>query len=120
MNDAEAVLALEATWSKAPLEGDLETISAVVADDWLGVGPTGQTMTKQALLELLVSRSGIFESVTYDEVELSLFGDTGVVISAFYGVGKALELRQRYMRVYAKREGRWRCVATQIVPLPTA
>ncbi len=118
MNDADVVLKLEETWSKAHLEGDLETVSDVVADDWLGVGPTGHTMTKQDLLEMLASRPGIFDSVMYDEVKLSLFGDTAVVISSFYGVGKKLELKQRYMRVYAKREGRWRCVTTQIIPAP--
>ena len=117
MNDTEAVLALEETWGVAPLTGDLETLSAIVADDWVGVGPTGRTMTKQDLLEMLVLRPG-FDSVTYDEVELSLFGDTGIVTSAFYGVGKEIELKQRYMRVYAKRGGRWCCVATQIVPTP--
>ncbi len=117
MNDTEAVLALEETWWKAPSEGDLETLSKVVADDWRGVGPTGRTATKQDLLELLVSRPG-FDSVTYDEVELALFGDTAIVTSSFYGFGEGLELKQRYMRVYAKREKRWRCVATQIVPTP--
>ncbi len=92
---AEAVLALEETWGVAPLTGDLETVNEVVADDWIGGGPAGRAMTKQDLLEMLALRPGIFDSVTYDEVELSLFGDTGVVISAFYGVGKNLELRQR-------------------------
>ncbi len=120
MNDAEAVLALEETWSKAPREGDLETVSNVVADDWVGVGPAGQTMTKQDLLEMLASHPNLFDSVTYEDVRLLLFGDTAVVTSAFYGVGKTLELKQRYMRVYAKRNESWQCVATQIVPKSAA
>jgi len=119
VNDTETVSTLEETWSKAPRAGDLETVSKVVADDWLGFGPTGQSMTKGELLEMLASNPGVFDLVKYSEVELSLFDDAAVVTSAFYGVGKKLELRQRYMRVYAKREGRWRCVATQIVPVPT-
>ena len=118
MNDAETVLALEETWGVAPLVGDLKTVSEVVADDWLGVGPTGQTMTKGELLEMLASRPGIFDKVNYSDVHLSLFGSTGVVTSFFHGVGAALELKQRYMRVYARREGSWRCVATQIVAIP--
>ena len=116
--DAEAVLALEKTWSKAPREGDLETVSHVVADDWLGVGPAGQTMTKKDLLGMLASHPNLFETTEYSDVRLSLFGSAAVVTSAFRGVGKELELKQRYMRVYAQRGGDWRCVATQIISTP--
>jgi hypothetical protein len=63
----EEILALEATWHVAPLDGDVETVSRVTADDWIGVGPRGEVMNK---------------------------------------------------RVYANRDGRWQCVATQIVPIP--
>lgn len=118
MSDSEAVLALEATWSTAPMAGDLDTVSGVVADDWIGVAPTGQIMRERDLLEMLASRPGIFSSVEYSEVKLSLFGSTAVVISFFQGVGKEMELKQRYMRVYAKRDEEWRCVATQIVFIP--
>ena len=118
MNDAEIVLQLEETWSKAPREGDLETVSKVVADDWLAVGPAGETMTKKDLLEMLASHPNLFEITEYSDVRLFLFGNTAVVTSAFHGVGKELELKQRYMRVYAQREGDWRCVATQIISTP--
>ena len=118
MSDSETVLALEATWSTAPMAGDLDTVSSVVADDWVSVAPTGQSRSKRDLLEMLASRPGIFSSVDYSEVELSLFGDTAVVTSFFQGVGKDVELKQRNMRVYAKRDEEWRYVATQIVFIP--
>lgn len=92
MNDVEAVLALEKTWAVAPRVGDLNTVGEVVADDWLGVAPTGRTMTKGDLLEMLASRPGIFDSAEYSDVSLSLFGSTAVVTSFFHGVGKTLEL----------------------------
>lgn len=118
-DDTEVVSALERTWGVAPRTGDLETVSRVVADDWLTTSPTGQTTTKGDLLAMLASRPNVFNSTEYSEVNMSLFGATAVVTSFFHGVGEALELRQRYMRVYAKRGGRWRCVATQIVPVPS-
>ncbi len=117
-DDTEAVLALERTWGVAPRMGDLETVSRVVADDWLATSPTGQTMTKEDLLAMLASNPHVFNSTTYSEVNVSLFGATAVVTSFFHGVGEALELKQRYMRVYAKRRGRWRRIATQIVAIP--
>ena len=115
MTDAETVLALEATWSTAPVTGDLETVARVVADDWVAVAPTGQTMNKTDLLEMLASRPNVFDTVQYSDVSVRVFGDTAVVTSLFEGSGE-VELRQRFLRVYAKRDEAWQCVATQIVP----
>ncbi len=115
MSDAETVLELESTWGTAPIVGDLDTVAGVVADDWIGVAPTGQTMGKADLLEMLASHPNIFNSVRYSDVMVKIFGSTAVVTSYFEGSGE-LELRQRYLRVYAKRGETWQCVATQIAP----
>ena len=83
----------------------------------IGVSPTGEVMDKADLLEML-SRPAPFESAFYDQVQLYVYGQTAVVTSFFRGVGKDVEFEQRFMRVYANRDGRWQCVATQIVPVP--
>jgi ketosteroid isomerase-like protein len=118
MSVEEEILALEATWGVAPLEGDLQTVSRVTADDWIGVAPTGAVMSKADLLEMLSSHPSPFESAVYDQVQLCVYGQTGVVTSLFRGEGKDVKFEQRFMRVYANRDGRWQCVATQIVPVP--
>jgi len=117
MTDKEAVLKLEETWHVAPLAGDLETVANVVADDWLGFGPSGESMSKSDLLEMLSSRPAPFDSLNYKNVEINLFDTTAVVTSLFEGVGKELTLTQRFMRVYSKRNNEWKCVATQIIPI---
>jgi ketosteroid isomerase-like protein len=114
----EEILALEATWRVAPLEGDIQTVSRVTADDWVGVGPAGEVMNETDLIEMLSSRPAPFESAVYDDVRLYVYGQTAVVTSLFRGEGKDVEFEQRFMRVYANRDGRWQCVATQIVPIP--
>jgi ketosteroid isomerase-like protein len=118
MSVEEEILALEATWSVAPLEGDLQAVSRVTADDWIGVAPTGAVMSKADLLEMLSSGPPPFESAVYEQVQLRVYGQTAVVTSLFRGEGKDVKLEQRFMRVYANRDGRWQCVATQIVPVP--
>jgi ketosteroid isomerase-like protein len=117
MSAKDEIVALEATWHTAPLEGDLETVSRVTADDWIGVGPAGQVMRKAELLEML-SRPAPFESAVYEQVRLYVYGQTAVVTSLFRGQGEGVEFEQRFMRVYAQRDGRWQCVATQVVPIP--
>lgn len=107
---------LEATWATAPLEGDLKTVSRVVADDWICTTPTGETMTKAELLDMLALPPKIFKQAHYKDITVSIFGNTAITTSQFYGKGQDLELSQRFMRVYAKREGHWQCVATQIIP----
>ena len=124
MTVEQEILALEATWSVAPLAGDLETVSRVTADDWIGVGPAGQVMRKADLLEML-SRPAPLASATYDDVQLYVYGHTAVVTSRFCGQlcdaeGPDATFEQRFMRVYANRDGRWQCVATQVVPIPTS
>ena len=121
MSVEREILALEATWHVAPLAGDLETVSRVTADDWIGVGPAGQVMHKADLLEML-SRPAPFVSAAYDDVQLYVYGQTAVVTSHFCGKprdGKGPDntFEQRFMRVYANRDGRWQCVATQVVPI---
>jgi ketosteroid isomerase-like protein len=118
MSAEEEILALEATWNVAPLAGDVETVSRVTADDWIGVSPTGAVMSKADLLDMLSSCPAPFESTAYEDVQLHLYGQTGVVTSLFRGEGEGLKLVQRFMRVYANRDGRWQCVATQVVPVP--
>ena len=117
MSDEQQILALEATWRIAPLKGDLETVSRVTADDWIGVAPTGDVMRKADLLEML-SRPAPFESAVYDDVQLYVYGQTAVVTSHFRGQGPDVTFEQRFMRVYAHRNGRWQCVVTQVVPFP--
>lgn len=117
MRDEEQVLALEKTWGTAPIEGDLETVASIVSDDWFGIAPTGETMSKSNLLAMLASRPNLFKMAVYDDIKVKIFGETAVVTSRFHGVGEKLDLNQRYMRVYVKRDGKWKCVATQIVPV---
>ncbi len=114
----EQVLALEKTWSTAPIEGDLETVADVLADDWICVAPTGETMGKADLLKALSSRKNVFDSANYTDVKVKIFDKTAIVTSFFHGVGKELTLKQRYMRVYVNRHNKWQCVATQIIPVP--
>jgi ketosteroid isomerase-like protein len=118
MSVQDEILALEATWGVAPLEGDLETVDRVTAEDWIGVGPWGEVMGKADLLEMLSSRPAPFETATYDQVRAFVYGPCAVVTSLFRGQGKEGTFEQRFMRVYAYRDGRWQCVATQIVPIP--
>ena len=118
MSAAEEILALEATWRTAPLEGDIQTVSRVTADDWIGVAPTGEVMSKTALIEMLSSHPAPFESAIYDDVQIYIYGQTAVVTSLFRGLGKNIQFEQRFMRIYAKRDEVWQCVATQVVPIP--
>ncbi|MEM6430645.1 MAG: nuclear transport factor 2 family protein [Deinococcota bacterium] len=116
MTEEEKILTTEAIWSVAPLQNDLETIDNVVADDWIGIAPTGTTMNKVDLLAMLASQPNLFDSVSYSDLNVKVFGETAVVSSAFKGIGQEITLSQRYLRVYAKRQAGWQCVVTQIIP----
>ncbi|MEM7737766.1 MAG: nuclear transport factor 2 family protein [Deinococcota bacterium] len=117
MTDEENVLQVESIWSSAPLQGDLATITQVVADDWLGISPTGTTMSKADLFAMLTSHPNMFDTVSYSDIKVKVFGDTAIVSSMFEGIGQEMNLTQHYLRVYVKRQADWQCVVTQIIPV---
>ena len=93
MGVKEDILALEATWSVAPLEADLQTVKRVTADDWIGVAPTGEIMTKADLIERL-SGPIPFDSVVYEDVKIHVYEHTAVVTSFTRAEGKDIKLEQ--------------------------
>jgi len=55
-------------------------------------------------------------------VKAHVFGDTGIVTARTLGfridAGKETPNRVRYVRVFARRNGRWQAVAQMAQPLP--
>ena len=69
-------------------------------------------------------RSGAraYRDLEIDEVRAHVFGDTAVVHARTTGArivdGKEELNRLRYVRVYARRNGRWQAVSQMATPLP--
>src|SRR5262245_43081759 len=82
-SSSERVIVAERAWSEAFLRHDLETISRLLADDFLGIDGRGVVSDKAAELEEARRRPGATGSVLVGEqlsdIRVRLYGDTAVL-----------------------------------------
>jgi ketosteroid isomerase-like protein len=102
--------------------GDLATYDRIVADDYVAFLPDGGENSKAEILASYRSGGRAYTGLEIFDVKARIFGDTAVVGAKTKGSrregGRDVPNRVRYIRVFAKREGRWRAVAQMSAPLP--
>ena len=108
---------LEQNLAAAYTEGDRAFVDALLADDWTSTDYRGRIWTKADVLAMF---KGARPPMTRSEIDVDrvrLIGDVAVVTgrSVAEGIvdGRAVTVTQRYTDVYARREGRWRVIASQ-------
>ncbi len=120
--DAEPTIAaladIEQRLAKAWVDGDRETISALLAPDWTVVDIAGRVLTKeQVLKEAFGSGDRKIEAMRIEDVKVRLFGElavvTGRTVAAGSYQGKRSEVELRFTDVFARRNGVWQAVASQ-------
>ncbi len=101
---------------------DLATYDELVADDYVVVEAAGAVRTKADVMASYRSGDRGYRDLRIDEVGSRVFGEAAIVHARTSGrriVGGREEVnRVRYVRVYARRDGRWRAVAQMSAPLP--
>jgi homoserine O-acetyltransferase len=120
--EAEELEALERTLVAAIAAQDLVAYDGLVADDYVVIEAGGAVRTKADVMASYRGGQRGYRDLRIDEVKAHVFGDTAVVHARTFGRrlldGKEEENRVRYVRVYARRAGRWRAVAQMAAPLP--
>jgi len=111
----QAVLQITRDWLSAEERLDRPTLQRIIADDFEGTAPMGNTVFKDDVMPLEGSPGGI--SMTTSEMKARVFGDTAVVTAR--GVQKAGEKRDvRFTVVFVKRENDWKMVAGHLSAVP--
>jgi ketosteroid isomerase-like protein len=102
--------------------GDLATYDRIVADDYVAFDASGKTSPKAEILASYRSGARKYTDLTIFDVEARVFGDTAVVSAKTKGLRREgdrdIPNRVRYIRVYAKRNGKWRAVTQMAAVLP--
>jgi ketosteroid isomerase-like protein len=119
MSEAEQHLRrIDREWNEAYPNRDIEALNRIIADDWKCIDGTGRVISKQQLLERVSTNPNPFASHEFDEFDLRIFGETAIVTGRLSAKGRNdagdFSLEQRYIRVYVRRVGIWRAVATQV------
>ena len=122
-NTEQTIRQLDHERIQAQISADAVALDRLYADDFLGVGPSGTVRTKAQVIEDFTSGKLKFQTITTDEVQVRVYGNTAVETgrSTMNGQdkGKSVPSDTRFTRVWVKQEGRWRLVANHYSTLIT-
>jgi ketosteroid isomerase-like protein len=111
--EEQALYQLERDWAAANMKKDTAVIDKFLAKDFVS-DFDGRTLNKAQLLAQIKSNPAKIESIENSDMVTMVFGDTAVVRGVYTEKsttnGKDSSVKGRYTEVYAKRDGRWRCV----------
>ena len=104
---------LAAAW----IARDRPTIERLIAPDWKVTHVAGQRLTRpEVFRDMFETDANRIESITVDDVEVRVFGDTGVVTGRTHACGSQSGSRDdvtlRFTDVFVRRQGHWQAVAS--------
>ena len=107
--------ACEARLYAAMLASDVTELDALIADDLLFAGPTGELATKAMDLELHRSGGTQFHEFTPEELEIRVWSEQFALASAKVFLrgtylGQAFAGHYRYTRIWRKGQSGWQIV----------
>jgi len=114
------VVASERAWSEVFLRHDLQAISELLADDFVGIDGRAVVSDKSAELEEAKLRSpGTTDPILVKEqlsdIRVRIYGDTAVLTAMntahFSSQRGDSTVRYRRTTVWVRREDRWQCVS---------
>src|SRR2546423_14699243 len=95
---------------QAQIHADAVALDRIYADDFIGIGPSGTVRTKAQVISDFTSGDLKFQSITTDDVQVRVYGNTAVEtgLSTMVGQdkGKAVPRDTRFTRVWGKQQRR--------------
>jgi ketosteroid isomerase-like protein len=115
--DEAQILRLDNEWNEAYRRRDRSPLAHILADDFTGLTALGEPITKALLM--INPSADMVKSVTFSEQYVRVFGDTGVSrgrLQIELNDGR-IAIDQRFMRVFARRDGSWQAVSVAVTPV---
>jgi ketosteroid isomerase-like protein len=120
---AEVIRQVDHERIQAQIGADAAALDRIYADDFVGIGPSGKLRAKPQVLTDFTSGDLKFQSITTDDVQVRVYGNTAVETGRSIMIGqdkgKAVPRDNRFTRVWIKQFGRWRLVANHYSTLIT-
>jgi ketosteroid isomerase-like protein len=112
-------------WASAEWRGDTAFLRSILADDFVGVGPRGFTMTKEQWLARHEAGNLRYESFGLDEVEVRFYRDAAVAVCRQGAEGVYEDENGRYdideqfraTLVFVRQRERWLLAGLQLSPI---
>jgi ketosteroid isomerase-like protein len=117
----KAIVALENQWLQAAKTQNPDLMAADYDDRLVDTTSSGKVLSKaQALAELKTTK---FTSAEYENMQVTVFGDTAIAAGGFKAKGtdpegKPFEVHERWTDTWVKMpSGKWVCVASHSSPI---
>src|SRR5215470_19123917 len=107
----DEIMKLEDQWVQSRAAKDPTVTRDLLADDYLGATITGQAQTKQQQIDGITAGTLYAGKAEMTDRKVRIYGDTAVSTGIVTGVAGADKVR--YLRVFVKRNNKWRLVAAQ-------
>lgn len=114
-DDEAQILRLDDAWNEAYRRHDRAPLAHILADDFTGLTPSGDPITKATLM---INPPGKAISVSFSEQSVLVFGDAGISRGRLQLELEDRRVDQRFLRVFARRDGIWQAVSVVVTPLP--
>src|SRR5436305_9969101 len=105
----QAIRQLDKERIQAQIGADAAALDRIYADDFVGVGPSGTVRTKPQVISDFTSGDLKFQSITTNDVQVRVYGDTAVEtgLSTMIGQdkGKTVPRDTRFTRVWVNQQG---------------
>ena len=87
MTQDSAIKTFLSQWTQAELNGDAGALSNLLTEDFLGVGPMGFVLPKQAWLDRYGKGGMKYEAFEVEEPQTHIYGDSAVVTARLNQLG---------------------------------
>jgi ketosteroid isomerase-like protein len=114
MNDADALQQLNQDYIRSVQRSDVRRFEEILADDFLNSNPDGSLVDRAQFLAQ-IARPATISNLEAHDVLVRVMGDFAIIharTTYLHADGKAGA--GRYTDVWARRQGRWLCVAAQV------
>ena len=122
-NIEQVIRQLDGERIQAQIGADAAALDRIYADDFIGVGPSGTVRTKKQVILDFTSGDLKFQSITTDDVQVRVYGNTAVETGRSTMIGqdknKVVPRDNRFTRVWVKLHGSWQLVANHYSLLVT-
>src|SRR5688572_31447536 len=100
----QAIRQLDSERIQAQIHADTVALNRIYADDFIGVGPSGTVRTKPQVISDFTSGGLKFQSITTDDVQVRVYGNTAVQTGRSTMIGqdrnKVVPRDNRFTRVW--------------------
>lgn len=116
-HDLHELCSLVKSWNDAIARKDVGLLRRLWADDFVAIGLDGTPSTRDEDLDAIASPFLQIGSLTVDDVDVRVYGDSAVVTGRAVASGTFEDIdisgSFRFMNVFIRRNGGWIAVASQ-------